>query len=93
MKGFKHKMINTTKIKYNEPLYFAPTYGGAVKISIIKLVDENIALVKQYSKKKNFKAFPTPISHIYNKLEDANRGFRDWKHYMRKRKKDIKNNA
>lgn len=47
-------------------------------------------LVKQYSKKKDFKAFVTPIEHIYNKPEHAQRGSREWEHYMRHQKNNKK---
>lgn len=79
-------MINKDKIKYNEPIYYMPTYGGAIKISIIKAKSDNLMLVKQYSKKKDLKAFVVPIEHIYNKPEHAHRGIREWEHYMRHRK-------
>lgn len=81
-------MINKSKIKYNEPIYYMPTYSGVIKISIIKSIHNNMMLVKPYSKKKDFKAFTTPIEHIYNKPEHAQRGCREWKHYMRHRKKN-----
>lgn len=50
-------MINKDKIKYNEPIYYMPTYGGTMKISVIKAKTDNLMLVKQYSKKKGFQGF------------------------------------
>ena len=35
-------MINKDKIKYNEPVYYMPSYGGAIKISILKAFNDNI---------------------------------------------------
>ncbi len=83
-------MINKDKIKYNEPIYYMPTYGGVIKITIIKAINDTMMLVKPISKKKDFKAFRTPIEHIFNKPEHAQRGCREWEHYMRHRKKDEK---
>lgn len=37
MNGGGKRMINPAKIKYNEPKYYAPSYGSAIKVSIIKL--------------------------------------------------------
>ena len=76
-------MINKDKIKYNEAIYYTPTYGGAIKVSIIKTLNDILALVKPTSKKKDFKPFAIPIEHIYNKPEHAQRGCREWEHYMR----------
>lgn len=84
-------MINVSKIKYNEPIYYAPSYGNSMKVSIIKLIADDVALVKpSLRKKKDLKPFPIPIIHIYNKPEDANRGRREWENYMRKRKRGQK---
>lgn len=80
-------MINKDKIKYNEPIYYMPTYGGVIKISILKAINDSVMLVKPTSKKKDFKSFTTPIEHIFNKPEHAQRGVREWEHYMRHRKK------
>lgn len=85
-------MISVAKIKYNEPIYYAPSYGNSMKVSIIKLIADDVALVQpSLRKKKDFKPFPIPITHIYNKPEDANRGRREWENYMRKRKRGQKN--
>ncbi len=84
-------MINIAKIKYNEPIYYIPVYGGSTRASILKLFTEDIALVKPFSTKNDFKPFPTPIMHIYNNVGDASRGRRNWENYMRKRKRDKKN--
>lgn len=39
-------MINKEKIKYNEPVYYMPTYGGVIKISIIKSLND---IIKSWS--------------------------------------------
>ncbi len=68
-------MINVAKIKYNEPIYYAPSYGNSMKVSIIKLISDNIALVKPSLKmQKDFKPFTI-----------------EWENYMRKRKRGQKN--
>ena len=51
-------MINKDKIKYNEPIYYMPTFGGTIKISVIRAKTDNLMLVKQYSKKKRKPSFP-----------------------------------
>lgn len=58
-------MINKENIKFFEPIYYVPTYSDICKVSIGKLVSDNVAIVKPYSKKKDFKAFPIAIEHIY----------------------------
>lgn len=84
-------MINVAKIKYNEPIYYAPSYGNSMRVSIIKLINDDIALVQLSLKtKKDLKPFSIPITHIYNKPEDAYRGRREWENYMRKRKRGQK---
>ena len=84
-------MINTAKIKYDEPIYYAPSYGNAMKVSIVKLIADDVALVKpSFKKQKDFKPFTIPIMHLFNKPEDANRGRREWENYMRKRKRGLK---
>lgn len=83
-------MINKDKIVFNEPNYYVPTYSGASKVSIMKLKKESIALVKIYSKKKDFKPFVIPLTHIYNTERAANVGRREWEKYMRDRKKNRK---
>jgi len=85
-------MINLEKIQYNEPIYYVPSYTGVCKVSILHKLsgDTPMMLVKPYSKKKDFKAFPTPLEFIFNSEEDAKHSGRDWEHYMRQRKKDEK---
>lgn len=81
-------MINRNKIELNKDIYYVPSYTGqAVKILILKMFDDEIALVKPFSRKKDFKPYPTPIAHIYNTPEAAKHGGRDWEYYMRHRKK------
>lgn len=71
-------MINVAKIKYNEPIYYTPSYGNSMRVSIIKLIADDVALVKPSLKKqKDFKPFIIPIIHLFNKPEDANRGRRE----------------
>lgn len=82
-------MINKDKIKYNEPIYYMPTYGGMIKITILKAINDTIMLVRANSK-KDCKAFTTPIKHIYNKPEHALHGVREWEHYMRHKKRKNK---
>lgn len=87
MNGGDKRMINPAKIKYNEPKYYAPSYGSAIKVSIIKLIANDVALVKPFSRKRDFKPFPTPIVHLYNKPEDAEKGRREWEKYKRDKKR------
>ena len=85
-------MINVAKVKYYEPIYYIPSYSNCAKVSIIKLISDDIALVEPTSKKgKESKLFAIPVVHIFNKPEDTNRGRRAWENYMRKRRKEHKN--
>lgn len=85
-------MINKQKIKYNEAIYYVPSYTSPRKVSILKLINDSFAVVKPYSKKQNqeYKPFKVPIAHIYNADEDARIGCREWKHYMRHHNKKSK---
>ena len=84
-------MLNVAKIKYNELQYYVPSFSNNIKVSIIKLISDDVALVQPRSKKdKEAKPFSVPIEHIYNKPEDANRGRRAWENYIRKRRKEHK---
>lgn len=87
-------MINKDKIVLNEPVYYMPIYSGAVKIKILELKNDNVALVQMVFKKskKKFKPFTIPIQHIYNKPGHAYLGRREWENYMRKNKKHKKKN-
>ena len=80
-------MININEIVFNEPLYFVPEYSGVTKVSIVKLLDDGSALVKQFSKKKDLKPFSRSIMYIYNNSKDAYRGRRAWETSKRKQKK------
>lgn len=83
-------MINGEKIVFNEPLYYAPDYSGIIRISILRLLDDGRALVKQSSKKKDLKPFPMQLAHIYNSDGAAAKGRRAWESYQRKNKKASK---
>lgn len=67
-------MVSKEEIIFNEPIYFTSDYSGATKISIIRLFDDGEALVKQYCKKKDFKPFTRPMTHIYTNSKDAEKG-------------------
>lgn len=86
-------MINKGKIVFDEPIYYMPNYGGTIKISVLKLLDGERVLVKQYSKDqgKDFKPFSTRIADIYNRQEDAARGRRAWEQAKKKRSKSQTN--
>lgn len=82
-------MINVAQIKLNELIYYTPSFSNSMKVAIIKLISDDVALVQPKSKKdKEPKPFSVPIEHIYYKPEDANRGRRAWENYMRKRSKE-----
>lgn len=85
-------MINKQKIKYNEAIYYVPSYTSPRKVSILKLINDSLVVVKPYSKKQNqeYKPFKVPIVHIYNADEDARIGRREWEHYMRHNNKKSK---
>lgn len=80
-------MVSKEKIVFDEPLYYMPNYDGVIRISILKLLDGERVLVKQYSQKKDYKPFSTPIAHIYNCSKDADKGRRTWEAYKRRKSK------
>lgn len=79
-------MVNKSKIKFNDPVYFTPNYSGAVKVSILKLYDDETALVQIYPATKDDKNFRIPLEHIYNQAKHAKNGKHAWENYMRKKK-------
>lgn len=84
-------MIDVSKIKYSELIYYTPSFSNNMKVAIIKLFSDDVALVQPRSKKdKEPKPFSVPIEHIYYKAVDANRGRRAWENYIRKRRTDNK---
>lgn len=82
-------MINIEKIKYEEPIYYVPTYAGAEKVKVIKLTDANTALVQSASRPES-KPFTRKLGHIYNDQNAALRGKRSWEASVRKVKKNRK---
>lgn len=82
-------MIDVSKIKYNELIYYTPSFSNNMKVAVIKLISDDVALVQPRSKKdKEAKPFSVPIEHIYYKAVDANSGRRAWENYMRKRRSE-----
>lgn len=78
-------MVNKNKITLNDPVYFTPNYSGAVKISILKLYDDETALVQIHPVTKDAKNFCIPLEHIYNQAKHAKNGKHAWESYMRKK--------
>ena len=89
-------MINKDTIVFNEPVYYIPNYSkSSNRVKIIKLINDNVALVEMVfnkKQKKEMQPFSTPLQHIYNQPEHARLGQREWENYMKKRKKRIKQN-
>ncbi len=83
-------MINKNNIKFNEPIYYVPSYGVAVNVLLIKPLANDMFLVKPHSKKKDFKAYPTHFDYIFNDEISANRSRRDWEKFVKKYKQDKK---
>lgn len=68
-------MINVAQIKLNELIYYTPSFSNSMKVAIIKLISDDVALVQPRPKKdKEAKPFCVPVEHIYYKPDDANRG-------------------
>ena len=70
-------MINANEMRYNKPIYYVPTYTGPTKVRICK-INNDIAIVKPYSKKKEFHAFPIPLEFVCDSHEYAKRWGRAW---------------
>lgn len=78
-------MINKDKIVFNTHTYYTCSYSGPVSVNILKLFDDDCVLVKNKSG-----TFVRPLMFVYNTVEDARQGGRDWEYYERKRKKNLK---
>lgn len=79
-------MINANEMRYNKPVYYVPTYTGPTKVRICK-INNDIAIVKPYSKKKEFHAFPIPLEFVCDSHEYAKRCGRAWEHWKRTQNK------
>ncbi len=79
-------MLNVEKIKYDEPIYYIPSFSNAVKVQICN-VNGNKAVVKQYSKNQELREFSIPLEFVYSSAEYANRCKRAWESWRRKRKR------
>ncbi|MGN1154680.1 MAG: hypothetical protein ACI4TK_00735 [Agathobacter sp.] len=76
-----------TEIKLKEPIYYAPSYSGPIKVSIGKINDD-IAIVKPYSKKGiDYQAFPVPLEYVCETADEAKRYGKRWEHWKRQNKK------
>ena len=78
-------MVNANEIRYNEPIYYVPTYTSPTKVQICKINDD-IAIVKPFSRKKEFRAFPIPLKFVCESLIYAKRCKRAWEHWKRTQK-------
>ena len=91
MKNYKERwkvfLINKEKIVLHEKFYYVPTYIGIAKVTIEKIVENNLLVVKVAIKNEKAKPFVILIDHVYNKPEHANIGLREWEHWKRKCKR------
>lgn len=83
-------MINKTKIKLNDTVYYTPSYSGAISVIILKVFDNDTALVRTPSRKKELSPFVRPLEFLFCDAESAKRSGRDWENYEKKRKKELK---
>lgn len=84
-------MIRKKAIIYNQPLYYVPQYGGATKVSVLRVFEDGCALVVRRPKKdKNIRPFPVPLDFIFDTMQDACRGEREWEHWAKKHRKEKK---
>lgn len=79
-------MINVKEVKYNEPAYYIPSFGNAVKVEICR-IEGSKAVVKQYSKNQELREFYIPLEFVCSSAEYANRCKRAWENWRRKRKR------
>lgn len=75
-------MVDKDKIVLNSKIYYTPTYGSLTGVKILKLFDDGYVLVKGRND-----PFVRPLIYVYNTVEDARKGSKDWEHYERKRKR------
>lgn len=75
-------MIDKNSVSYGEPNYFVPTYSSPAKVSILKIHDD-IAIVKQYSRKKEYRPYQIPLEFVCGSRENAKKCGRKWEHWKR----------
>jgi len=83
-------MIDKTKIKLNDTVYYTPSYSGAISVIVLKVFDNDTALVRTPSNKKELSPFVRPLAFLFCDAESAKRSRRDWENYEKKRKKELK---
>lgn len=79
-------MINIETIRYNEPIYYVPTYGGSVRVSVIQLTDNGNVIVKSMGDKSQDKPYCIPVKFLFKTGEAARKQARNWESWKRKSK-------
>ena len=83
-------MIDKIKIKLNDTVYYTTSYSGAISVIVLKVFDNDTALVRTPSKKKELSPFVRPLAFLFCDAESAKRNGRDWENFEKKRKKELK---
>ena len=79
---------NKRELVMNEYIYWTCQYTGAVKIKVLKVLDDDKALVDTAIKKQA--PIVRDIKFIFNKEEHAKKAMKDWEHADRKRRREEK---
>ena len=82
-------MISMKKLVLNEPVYWICMNSGPRKASIVEIINDNIARVKPYYKKKEVSPKIYPLDWIFADEEKAQNAMFAWKISKRKHKKKI----
>ena len=83
-------MINKTKIKLNDTAYYTCSYSGVITVNVLKVFDNDTALVRIQSTKKEHTPFVRPIEFLFCDADSARKSGKEWEHFERNRRKNEK---
>jgi len=83
-------MLNKAKIKLNDTVYYTPSYSGAISVIVLKVFDNDTALVRTPSNKKELSPFVRPLAFLFYDAESARKSGKEWEHFERNRRKNEK---
>lgn len=84
-------MINIETIQYETPIYYVPTYGGSLRVSVVRLTENGNVIVKNSGKKSRGRPYPIPIQFLFPTREAARKQARAWESWKRKSKHNKQN--
>lgn len=76
------KPVSKDEIVFNTQNYYTCTYSCAVKVQILKLIENDKVLVKAKTG-----VFIRSINYVFHHLRDAERSIKNWERDERRKKK------